>query len=334
MKPVVVHAGLLAAVLLLAFLTWTGDARTEPADEASVVVWQHDPDDIAGVTFRSDDRVVDVDRRGAGADTHLWARETISITLPDSDTAETLAAQSRIEEYPVGDAGVTLLEDLARLRAVRDLGEATEDKRAMYGLSEPGAEITVRMRRGAEGKLALGSNVVGGGDRYAQEVERNRIFVLPSGLLRALESRDMLRLTQVQPFVADDIGSAAVRAAGAERVMRRRTTGSPPRAIWSASDSERADEGFANFMEQLDRLWVSRYVSDLSEDTLQTLVRVDYFDGRGRTLGFLELQRTGGEEPTYFMRTARTIVFGEVYAPQAERIEQDIATLFRSNREP
>jgi hypothetical protein len=139
----------------------------------------------------------------------------------------------------------------------------------------------------------------------------------------------MLRLTKYQDFEPDDVASVTVRAGSAERTMRRTTLGAPPRPVWTAPDADRPDQAFGNFMEQVDRLFAARFVSDLSPDTLQAVMRVDYLDERGDAIGFVELFRTPSNQgtPTYFMRTGKTIVFGEVYAPLAERLEQDVAEM-------
>lgn len=336
MKSIFVHGALLGTALLVAFLTWTEDRSTGAAEEPGVTVWQHDPEDVAGVTYRSDERVVELEHRGPAGGRYLWARETTPVpptSAPDTLPGEPAAPGTRtnVEEYPVGEAGTALVEGLARLRAVRDLGVADDASRARYGLTEPGPDIVVRLQGGEERKISLGKNVVGGGDRYVHDLGRNRVYVLPLGLIRPLQSRDLLRLSRYQTFDPDDVASARVQARGADRTMARRILPAPSRVVWTPADSDRPDDGFANFIEQLDRLWVSRYVTDLPSDKLDAIVRVDYFNSRGTAIGFLELMREPGPEtPTYFMRTGRTIVFGEVFAPQAERVEQDVAALFRS----
>jgi len=110
--------------------------------------------------------------------------------------------------------------------------------------------------------------------------------------------------------------------------MQRQPAGEPPQFVWTAPDSDRPDQAFANFMEQLDRLWVARYRSDVDTDTLLAITRADYLDAEGDTLGTLELFRArAADSTTYFLRTRATIVPGEAYGPVAERIEQDITTL-------
>ena len=333
MKRVLVHASLLVAMMVLAFFTWTaGDAGE--TDESLDVVWEHDEEDIVGLSYTSGTHNLEVERRGEGEGAHLWAvqTETTPLPVPDSVAADSMAGPV-VSEFPVGDAGETLIDGLARLGVTRDLGEATEEKRTTYGISDTVPVLTIRLRDGEEQVLALGATVVGGGGRYVQDLGRNRIYVLPAGLLRPVEmGGDMLRLSSLQDFEPDEVAAARVQAAAAERIMRRVMQGNPPREVWTAPESDRADQAFGNFMDQVDRLWITDYVTDASADTLRRIVRVEYLDADNDVIGFLELYRTTdtGDAPIYLMRTGRTVVFGEVYPALAERVEQDVSTMFGS----
>jgi hypothetical protein len=330
MRRVMVHGVLLVLMLIFAFVTWTAEDLPD-ADDAMVAVWQHDPQQVSSVTYRSAARTIVLERRGAGNEATLWAVQTDSVRPPAQDSVAAGGARTAsITEYPVGDEGETMIGGLARLRVIRDLGEATEEKRATYGITDSVPVLTLRLRDRNERALAIGATVLGGGSRYVQDLRGNRIYVVPVSLVRPLEvGGDMLRLTKMQSFEANDVASVTVRAGTAERTMRRRTQGSPPLPVWTPPDSERADEAFGNFMAQIDQLWVARYVPAASADTLQSIVRIEYLDDDRDALGFLELFRTRtATPPVYLMRTGRTVVFGEVYGPLAERVEQDAATLF------
>jgi hypothetical protein len=105
----------------------------------------------------------------------------------------------------------------------------------------------------------------------------------------------------------------------------------PPRTIWTFPGEDRQDVAFGIFMNQLDQLWVMRYQPEVDESTLETVMRADYVDERGRALGFMEIfrSRPGEGATTWNMRTPRTRVVGEIYGPQAERVEQDLRNQLR-----
>jgi hypothetical protein len=331
MKRALVHGALLVLMLIVAFVTWTGGNRPE-TDDALTSVWDHDPEDVAAVIYRSRQRNIQLQRRGSDREAYLWGVQRELTTAAPRDTLATgSTAGAQTMEYPVGEEGDTLITNLARLRVLRDLGEATAAKRATYGLSDSVPVLTMRLRNRTERTLAIGKTVLGGGSVYVQDVRGNRIYVVPIALLRPFElGGDMLRLTRLQSFEPDDVAMVTVRADTAQRTMRRRTQGSPPMPVWTPTDNERADEAFGNFMAQVEQLWIARYLPQATADTLQRVIRIDYFASDGDSLGYLELFRTRptAGSPTYLLRTARTIVLGEVYAPLAERVEQDVATLF------
>lgn len=350
MRSVAIHAALLAAALLAAFATWTAGDRPE-TERTLIEVWNRNPADLVAVTFRTDDRTVVAERRDGEGDgdvngerDYIWGIETTRQRVPqrattDSATADTAATpppatREQVEQYPVGDEGPALFEGLARLRAIRSLGTIDDEGRTTYGFAETADTVTLRFANGETRTFTVGNEVVGGGDRYALDEAEGRVYVLPSELFRPLDYAGALRLTRVQRFAPDDVARVAVRAGARERVMRRQPTSTPPYSAWSPLDADRPDQTFANFMEQIDRLWVVRYYPDLDPATLQAIARVDWLDARGDTVGSLELfKATSADSTAWYLRTPATVVPGQVYGPVAERIEQDLDTVLRGEPE-
>jgi hypothetical protein len=350
MKSVAVHGALLMAALLTAFVTWTANDRPQP-DNAAVVVWERGVNDVASVAFQSGPRTVELERRGTGDQAHIWGKETapepvVPPAVPPVDTAaaDTVAANTvvapprlRTEEFPAGGRTDEVFALLAAMRAVRDLGDADDDKRRAYGLDKQDMKLTVRFRDREERVFVVGNTVVGGTDRYALDTESDHIYVLGAELLQPLESgSSALRLAEYQSFEPGRIAAVAVRAAGVDRRMERRSAGSPPQVVWAEPGSDQPDQAFSNFMEQLQQLWVSRFAPEVRTDSLDSVLRIEYSDDDGDALGFLELFRSRGapESRKYYMQTPRTMVPGEIYTPLGERIEQDAATLLRRGGTP
>jgi hypothetical protein len=332
MRGVVVHAGLLAVALVAALATWLRD-DAGPAGDAGIPIWDRPAADVVGIKFRSGARTVEVERRGGGAGAHLWGRETRPVGVFVADTAAADGTPPmRTEEFPGGEVAETLFERWARLQATRDLGAADAAGREAYGLTDDSTTIEVRFRDGGSRAFVLGGTVVGGGARYVLDTDRGHLYVLPTGLISPLENgATTLRLTSHHGFQPGDVATVTVRASGGERTMQRRAPADPgARPTWVSPDSDRADAAFGGFMEQIDQIWISRFAPDVSTDGLPPLVRIDYADARGRALGYLELfaAQTADGERVYYMRTPRTIVSAEIYAPIGERIEQDLQVLF------
>ena len=345
MKSVRVHAVLLAVALLTAFVTWT--AEDGPAtDELMTAVWENRPNDLTAVTFTTGARSLQLERREASGAGYVWAREVTPepVANPPADSAAHNPAQHdsaqhaappkvekmRTEEFPTGQAGTLLLENLATLRVPRDLGAVNEQKKKDYGLDKPESQLTLRFRNG-ERVLSIGNKVVGAADRYALDNTGNRVYVLGFDLLRRLEpGTGELRLTEFHAFDRNRLASVTLETAGGERRMERKPGPSPQGNFMRPGASE-ADAGFTNFMEQISQLWIAKYTPTVSADSLERILRIEYFDDDGDSLSSLELFRTRGakESRTYYMRTPRTVVPGEIFAPLGERIEQDAANLVR-----
>jgi uncharacterized protein DUF4340 len=344
MKSVVVHATLLVAALLTAFVTWTrGDSPAR--DDASIRIWNRSPAEVTAVVFQAGDRSLELQRRVSGNIAHVWTKETLpeppAPPPPPTDSAARDSAKAqtpapprlRTDEYPAGKRSDAIFESLARMRVERDLGAVDAKKRTEYGLDKSDAKLTIRFRDRTQRAFSLGNTVVGGGGRYALDGSANRVYVLSSDMLRSLEpGSGELRLTELHAFEPSRLAAVTIHAGGGQRRMQRRTSTTPPQNIWTQPGSEQPDQAFTNFMEQLNQLWISRFAVDVSADSLETVLRVEYFDDDGDRIGSLDLFRTRTAPRVYYMRTPRTIVPGEIYAPLGERIEQDVATVFRSGR--
>jgi hypothetical protein len=336
-RSVTQHAVLLAVALAAAALTWTAEEE-DPTSRETISVWDRSADEITGIAYRSGPDSVDVERRGTGEEAYLWGRQTSLAppTIPpspdDSADAAPPPAVTQVDEYPVGDSGPEVMDRLARLRALRDLGAADSTKKADYGLAGMEPSLTVRFDDGTARTLVFGEAIVGGGALYALDVEEDHIYVLSADLLSPfVGGAGALRLQRFQDFQAEQVASVTVRAGTAVRTMNARRAENPPRTVWVFPGEDRQDVAFGLFMTQLDQLWVTRYTPDVAEAALEPIARADYVDARGRALGYIEIFRARTPEgTTYYMRTPRTVVLGEVYPTQGERIEQDVRTQFRS----
>lgn len=336
MKSVTVHAGLLVIALSAAALTWTAE-KEDPTSRETVTVWDRSADDVTAVAYRSSTDTVDIERRGTGADSYLWGRQSNAVLVqpeaPEVPPSANEPPKRETEEYPIGDGGQALFERLARLRALRDLGAADSTKKATYGLSDSlGAKLSVHFADGSQRTLLFGNAIVGGGAQYVLDDEASHLYVISTDLISPfLGGAGALRLTRYQAFTPEQVGSVTIRAGSSTRTMQSRRANNPPRSVWVFPGEDRQDVAFGIFMNQLDQLWVTKYTPNVQESELEPILRADYLDERGRDIGYLQLFRARGAngETVYYMKTPRTVVIGEIYAPQGQRVEQDVRTQFR-----
>jgi hypothetical protein len=334
MKGALTHAALLVVALVAALTTWTRDPAA--AGDPTVQVWEHGATDVTAVTYRSGSHTVELERRGEGAESHLWGKETFPAPqdmLAPGDSATPGATPLTTEEYPLETQGDTLFARLAELRAIRDLGPSDDEKLATYGLGGPEPSLIVRFADGTERTLIFGNSVAGGGPRYMLDVEAAHVYIVSPELVIPFEGGGgSLRLIRYLGFPSDDVSAVTVRVGATERTMQRRMVDTPARPVWTPNNSDTPDVAFGLLMQQLlENLWVLHYHPNVAQIALQPLLRAE-FVGQGRELGWIELfkeERPGGTT-RYYMRTHRTFSMGEIEPGQAARIEQDIRSLFRA----
>jgi hypothetical protein len=339
-KSVTVHAALLVVALGAAAATWTS-AKRQFGEKTDIAVWDHDTDDLISLQYRDSTGQVTLERRGTAPDAYLWGTQTYRAVPTDAGLTglESPAATAPITEdqYPVGEEGETVLEGLAHLRAMRDLGAADDGVREEYGLTDSLPVLEMHFADGTQRSLIFGAPVVGGGLRYALDVEGGHVYAVASDLVSSFEQgAGALRLVRLQSFAMDEVASVTItNAAGDERTLERQQTGNiPPRTVWvpkggSANDN---DVVFAAVVDEISAIFVSgRYLPELKPEELGLLGRADYRDTRGRSLGWTEIYKAKSGGPQYYLRTARTHAIGEMYEQNGTMLERDLATLFRNS---
>lgn len=321
MKPVLAYALLLIASLGLAYQTWN---RGDPLPRArSTTLWRVDVDEISSVVYETEGQRVSLERRDE-ADPYLWGSETRS--LPGDSLSGT---RDTTTEFLVGQGADGLLALLASPRTLRDLGELDAEQEEEYGLAGSTERLIVRAD-GETHELILGATVVRSNDRYVRVSASGRAYVLQSAALGSLVSAGQIYSeTRLHAFAPDAVATVTVRTERGERTMRRSVTGSGGPPTWTPSEApDRPDQTFANFMESLGQLWISRYEPSIDRSALRDVAHIDYLNDAGNPIGHLELLRSdGGGEPVFYLATEHTRVPISVGPGAAERLDQDLAQL-------
>lgn len=329
MRALRVHAVLLAVAAAWAFhLSGRDPVREE--DRNRVLVYERDTTDVVGIHFRSTERDVLIERRQADGGAYLWGTQielATAETGPEPAAGDEGAGVATADtlEFPVGASGHTLVERLAALRAVRSLGVLTDAQEARFGLAEAADErLAVEFRNGRR-EFALGDTTYGGSDRYAQEPGTGVGYVLPGDLTRPLGiGEGSLRERWLHHYPADQVAQVVVTVGGTERAMSRSESGD-----WTPPDSEAPDAAFANFMQRVDQLAISGYEDPPPAEALPVVLRVDYLDDNGDSIGFLEVfQDAAAERDPYYLRTERTRILAGAVTALAERVAEALEEVF------
>lgn len=309
MKDLKAHIALFVVAVVATLLTWTRDT-VDLEDRALLVVWERDSTEVVGLHYRNATLDLQVSRRGDDDGAFLWGVQTRGGEAP--------------MEFPVGIEGHYLATELAVLRALRGLGELSDERKARYGLDDPERRLTVRFTDG-ERLLAVGDSVFGSGDRYAMEPSTGIGYVLSRHLVSRLDSGDgALRERSVHHFVDSEIGAVRISGPAGERRMARTESGE-----WTEMDGGNADTGFGNFMERVGMLAIEGYDNLPAPRTLTPFLRVDYVSADAQPLGFVELLHDGNpDRKTYHLRSETTRMLGRVPRILAERVEQAVGDVF------
>ena len=317
MRGVKIHGVLLLVTLLWAFQTWTREVPTG-ADRERPLVWDRDTADVVAITYRDPVRRVHVSRQTEGGAAYLQG----------VDHVQRPSQEGRVDtlRYPLGAAGDRLLESVARLRVPRDLGALDELQLEELGLEGTDATLTVEFDDGIR-ELVVGSTVFGGTDRYALEPATGRVFVLPTDVVRPLATGEgALRQRMVHYFQPAEIASVRVEAGGRERVMETTAQGPGAPSLWFAPDApDRADAQFGDFMDRVWQLGIEGF-EPVERASLESVVRVEYFDEDGEPLGFVELFRDPAGE--LYLQSERTHMVARAIRLLAERVVQEVPAQF------
>ena len=280
---------------------------------------------------------------------------------PPEPPAELTVTDER--EFPIGDAFVKQLPDFATMRAVKVVGTIKDEAKKDYGLDDTSKTIAVVFGDGSK-TLVVGGQVFGGGDRYVMDVDTTKVFVVSRALVTPLEGGESalkpLDLRNFEPRDAKQIEIAALgKSKAVDRIKIKKPTdnGGDPHAAPAAKGADEmietwgkgavADQTAANFIDKVEKVRPTKFDAKVDVATLTPLVALTYRDGKGKQLGTIKLFKrdrpaalaTVPADPDagpveYFMMTERTRVPARVPALTADRVEQDLATVFPSDAVP
>jgi hypothetical protein len=254
----------------------------------------------------------------------------------------------KTHEFPIGEAADNLIKAYTKARAMRDLGPPSEDQAKDYKLNDAKSTITVSFKDGTRSFL-LGGSVYGGSDRYAQDQQSKKVYVLSKDLISNFELGDAaLHLVDPRGFDLVRMETVTIEAGGKSKTATRvQAPGAEGQQIrtWGDPDTKKPDQTVANFIDNTNNLRPNEYKPDVKVADLTPVLKLIYKDARGNHLGDLILYKhqKPGELPPgadldpanpppsdteYLIWTDKTRVPGVVRKDAAQRTEQDITTVF------
>lgn len=343
-----VHLGLLGASVLFAVGVWTRDKQPKALVETNVVVWPGRPSDISRIVYEGKTKKVSLEAQKDGEGMYFVGTVDKEVTVSKKPEKSDEAADGGAGDADAGAAPVPekehvlvtlvsvsgaqkLTEQLAPLKALRDIGQLGADREAEFGLKEPEGTLMVQFG-GTERKLMFGGPAPGGADRYARDPQTGFVYALKGDIFRSLDNAESNLIERnLHEWAETDVGAAVITVQGKTRKLLR--SGPEGKRFWADPEApDTNDETAGNWMSKLDRLRPTEYVQGGKEEGKDVVVRVDYEGPGGKKLGFVELVKTqpsASGKPDYLIQSEHTRLMAKVTAQTAEQVEQDAAGLIR-----
>jgi hypothetical protein len=216
-----------------------------------------------------------------------------------------------------------------------------------YGITGSDTSIAITFKEGTRNFL-IGDRIQGGKERYVLDAESKKVYVLSGVFIDPLESGSyQLRPDDPKGFDQADLGGVQIDAAGKSKRGVRITTSNDrgdQTKTWADPSTKKPNQTLANFIDNVDRIRPTKYRIDLKPETMKPIVTLTYLGPQDKKLATMRILKADvqGEVPegsdptqlppmvtTYFMVTETTRVPAEIPRGSAERIEQDVPTLFQ-----
>lgn len=321
-----IHVLLLAVAATGAILVWTKDKRPT-VGVGDVTVWNLRASEVERVVFEVKGKKLLLE-----AQTDALGR----FYLCTADSAASGGAhaeppQAKTVTFVSVSPAEKLVEFLAPLKALREIGKISDDRAAEFGLKEPEGTLAIvvgssQQSRG-ERKLELGTTVPGGGSRYVRDLASGSVYALKVDVVRELEGGESsLGEHELHAFKEPDIRSVRLVANGGKKRELLRT-GPDSKRIWAdAATPNTSDETASNWIAMIDRLRPTEWLST-PPTGLVPVVRLEY-QVKGGDGGFVEIAKIGGgPKPDFLVRSERTRLWAKTLGAVGEQIEQDLATV-------
>jgi hypothetical protein len=329
---VLVHAAVLVIAAGVATFLWTREKEGgKPLVAGDVTVWPGRSEDVHHITYESKTRKVDLETKQDSAGRYLEGTVEKESGPPkhaaDAGPPAKPPPPKTIVTLVSVTEGQKVLDALAPLKALRDVGKLGDDRLGEFGLTTPEATLTVDVG-GTSRKLLVGSSAGASGDRYVKDPASGEVYAVKGDLLKDLDSADSRMLEhELHEWKDAEIKTATLTAGAKKRSLVRGGEGG--KHFWAdASTPDAQDETISNWITKLERLRPTEFVAT-APGKREVVLRVDY--AAGRALGFLELAKAPGDKgkADYFVTTERTRLPAKVTATTAEQVEQDLGGVLK-----
>jgi hypothetical protein len=336
-KPLLLHGALLLVSAGLAYSVWNRDEPVPEKQQTMVDVWSGAQASFSKLSFDGKTRKVRLESQKD----ELGYYYVTTVTNEEAPPAAASAAPSAAPLKPPPEpkpparfisvkAGETLVKSLAPLKALRAVGKVGPERNEEFGLDKPEGTLKVTID-GKEHVLLIGGTTPGGSDRYAKYQNSGEVFAITGDIAQSLLFTES-RLPEREPhgFKNEDVVRVRIQKAGESRELVRVKEKNDG---WGdLATPTKQDETAGNWMTKLGRLRGSEFIEKPATPLRPegAIVRVDYFDGGSKAIGFVELYKVPGEKASdYLIRTEWDRWYVKVPTSTGEQVETDLASVLK-----
>jgi uncharacterized protein DUF4340 len=335
-KPLALHGALLLISAGLAYSVWNRDEPVPEKQQGMVDVWSGGQASFSKLSFEGKTRKVRLESQkddlGYYYVTTVTNDEAPPTALPAASAAplKPPAEPKPPSRFVSVKAGETLVKSLAPLKALRAVGKVGPERNEEFGLDKPEGTLKVTLD-GKEHVLLIGGTTPGGSDRYARYQNSGEVFAITGDIAQSLLFSES-RLPEREPhgFKNEDIVRVRIQKGAKSRELTRVKEKNDG---WGdLATPSKQDETAGNWMTKLGRLRGSEFIekpaTPLRPDA--AIVRVDYFDGGSKPVGFVELYKVPGDKANdYLIRTEWDRWYVKVPTNTGEQVETDLASVLK-----
>ncbi|MGB0680317.1 MAG: DUF4340 domain-containing protein [Polyangiales bacterium] len=325
MRSVVVHAVLAALALVWAYEVWTDDSASDK-DLGEVTVLQCDKNSIKRVQYRAPEKEVTVKPTRVDGETKIWI---------DSHSKPKKGKASR-KSFVGNEEAENFLKQMTPMHALRALGTIGKKKKKAFELDKAKTYLDVECGR-KKRSYRIGGTAYGSGDRYIQDKQGGKVYLVHADLLAALQSAEFrLKQRELHTFEATEVHQLQVEAFGRKVTLLQRNRRVPEKATWvDASKPDKINELYGNWLSRVGQLRAQDYLKakavpgselkKLTESVSPTpVLKLRYEEEDGDELGTLEMVRVDAETPSYYAKSEVTERWVTVPKSVAEQVASDV----------
>ncbi len=339
-----VHFGVFVAASAVAFA-----AARKPRDTGKpleVELWSGKPDTVTQIHYKASQIEVELTPRSDALGRFLVGKVTKTKEPPkpparqiqgDAGASAVVAPEPTPDSQPIVETesfvgvkeAAELIEKVATLRAVRSLGNVSDDRAKEFGLTDAETGELSLAVGGATHVFTIGGRTPGGGDVYARDKQSGAVYVLSGDIVKDVELANN-RLMERELLTAPEdkeVGKVVLLQGDKSRTVVHSTE--HPSFWTDESAPAEKNETITNWMKKFERLRATEYVEG-EPPGIELLAVAKFSTSKGENLGQIEFARQtppGEEKPRYLVRSPQTRWWAVVLASTGSELAADLASV-------